>query len=188
VDASDTVETDTAEALGDAVAVANRAILNEARARSKQHGMGTTCTAVIVRPGMLTVAQVGDSRAYLLHEGNLCPLTKDQSLARELQDAGVLTADQARTFPMRNVLSQALGTKPAVEPVISEHTLAPGDRLLLCSDGLHGVVSDPQIKAALDHAGQLTDATKALVDSALAAGGSDNVTVVVAEYRAPAHS
>jgi len=188
VDASDTVETDTAEALGDAVAVANRAILNEARARSKQHGMGTTCTAVIVRPGTLTVAQVGDSRAYLLHDGKLCALTKDQSLVRELQDAGVLTADQARTFPMRNVLSQALGTKAAVEPVISEHALAAGDRLLLCSDGLHGAVSDPQIKDALNQAGQLADATKALVDSALAAGGSDNVTVVVAEYRAPAHS
>lgn len=186
VGAGGTAEADAAEALGDAVAVANRAILNEARARPKQEGMGTTCTAVIVRPGTLTVAQVGDSRAYLLHEGKLRPLTKDQSLARELQDAGVLTADQARTFPMRNVLSQALGTKPAVAPVISEHPLAPGDRLLICSDGLHGSVPDTQIKTALDQAGGLTNATKALVDSALAAGGSDNVTVVVAEYRATA--
>lgn len=184
VDAGGAVSADPGEALGDAVAVANRAIFHEAQIRPKQRGMGTTCTAAIVLPGSLTVAQVGDSRAYLLRDGKLRSLTKDQSLAVQLLDAGVLTPDQARSFPRRHVLLQALGPKTAVEPVISEYKLSPGDLVLLCSDGLHGPVSEGDIEAALNAAGDLTETTKALVDSALAAGGPDNVTVVVAEYRA----
>jgi protein phosphatase len=172
------------ESLETAVAVANRAILDEADQRPEERGMGTTCTAAIVTPGALTVAQVGDSRAYLLRDGRLQPLTTDQSLAAELVAAGVLNAEEARNFPHRSVLRQALGSKGLVQPVISEYSLVPGDRLLLCSDGLHDPVPDSEIRDALSRAADLTGAAQTLVDRALAAGGPDNITVVVADYRA----
>jgi PPM family protein phosphatase len=184
VAAGDVVSEHPQEALGDAVAVANRAILNDAQTEPRHRGMGTTCTAAIVLPGTLTVAQVGDSRAYLLRDGRLWSLTKDQSLANELLARGVLTPDQMGSFSHRNVLLQALGVKTAVEPVISQYNLKPGDRVLLCSDGLHGLISDAEIQGHLKDAGDFTGITKSLVDHALAAGGDDNVTVVVAEYRA----
>jgi serine/threonine protein phosphatase PrpC len=174
---------DPGGSLHHAVDLANRAILHEAEVRPEERGMGTTCTAAIVMPGRLTVAQVGDSRAYLLRGGTLYALTKDQSLAAQLVDSGALSAADVRTFPHRNVLLQALGSKTAVEPVISDYELLPGDRVLLCSDGLHGPVSDPDILADLMNAGDLTSTTHALVDRALAAGGPDNVTVVLADYR-----
>lgn len=183
VDAGDDVSAHPQAALGDAVVVANRAILNEAKARPSRRGMGTTCTAAIVLPRSLTVAQVGDSRGYLLRDGKLWLLTKDQSLANQLLDAGVLTAQQVSSFPYRHVLSQALGTRSAVEPVISQYHLALGDRVLLCSDGLHGTISDADIQNALASEGDLSSTAQSLVDRALAAGGDDNVTVVVAEYR-----
>jgi protein phosphatase len=171
-----------AKALHQAVAVANRAILDEVKVRPEEHGMGTTCTAAVVMPGRLTVAQVGDSRAYLLRAGALHLLTKDQSLAAQLVDFGVLKPDEVSTFGFRNVILQALGAK-TLKPVISEFSLLPGDRLLLCSDGLHGPVPDSEIREILSKSSDLADVTRALVDRALAAGGPDNVTVVVAEYR-----
>ncbi|MBC8133653.1 MAG: serine/threonine-protein phosphatase, partial [Deltaproteobacteria bacterium] len=183
VDAGDEVAAHPESALGDAVAVANRAIFKEAKTRPSRRGMGTTCTAAIVLPGTLTVAQVGDSRAYLLRDGKLWSLTKDQSLAIQLLDAGVLTAEQLGSFSHRHVLSQALGTRTAVDPVISQYHLVPGDRVLLCSDGLHGIISDADIQTALTDAGDLSSTAQSLVDRALAAGGDDNVTVVVAEYQ-----
>jgi serine/threonine protein phosphatase PrpC len=182
----DTVSAHPGEALDDAVTRANRAILKDVQTQPQRRGMGTTCTAAIVLPGTLTIAQVGDSRAYLLRDGKLSSLTKDQSLAVQLLEQGVLTPEQMSSFRHRNVLMQALGTQTAVEPVISQIQLSPGDRVLLCSDGLHGIISEADIQAALgDKKGDLTSITKTLVDRALAAGGDDNVTVVVAEYRSP---
>lgn len=186
VEAGDAVAEDPEEALEEAVAVANRAILTNAQSRPQRRGMGTTCTAAIVLPGSLTVAQVGDSRAYLLRAGQLWSLTRDQSLAAQLVEQGALTPAQVSSFPQRNVLLQALGTKTDVEPVISQYQLWSGDRVLLCSDGLHGLVSEADIRTALAQSDDLTSTTKTLVDQALAAGGSDNVTVVVAEYRTSA--
>jgi protein phosphatase len=183
VDAGDTVSAHPEAALDDAVALANRAILKDVQTQPQRRGMGTTCTAAIVLPGSLTVAQVGDSRAYLLRDGELRSLTKDQSLAAQLLEQGVLTPDQMSSFRHRNILLQALGTQTAVQPVISQIHLSPGDRVLLCSDGLHGLISETDIQAALGDTGDLTRITKTLVDRALAAGGEDNVTVVVAEYR-----
>ena len=173
-----------AEALQHAVKVANRAILQEAKMRPEERGMGTTCTAAIVLPGRLTVAQVGDSRAYLLRGETLHTLTKDQSLAAQLVDFGVLKPEEVPTFQYRNIILQALGSKTPVKPVISDFELIPGDRVLLCSDGLHGPVPDTEIQAVLSSGGDLSSTTRALVARALEAGGPDNVTVVVAEYRA----
>jgi serine/threonine protein phosphatase PrpC len=186
VAAGDEIAAHPGESLGDAVAVANRAILKEARVEPTKRGMGTTCTAAIVLPDTLTIAQVGDSRAYLLRDNELVSLTKDQSLAAQLVEDGLLTPEQLLSFRYRNVLLQALGTTAAVEPVISQYRLRAGDRVLICSDGLHGLIPESQIKNALSARGDLTSTIKALVNLALEAGGDDNVTAVVAEYGAPA--
>jgi serine/threonine protein phosphatase PrpC len=167
--------------LKSAVEGANRAILDEAKAHPEEHGMGTTCTAAVFGPNHVSLAQVGDSRAYLLRDGRLTLLTRDQTMATQMVDAGLLNPDQVAHFPYRHVLVQALGTQGRVLPVITDLTLKERDRVLLCSDGLHGPVSDEAIAAILKVAGDVGHAARALIAAALAAGGPDNVTVVVAE-------
>jgi PPM family protein phosphatase len=168
-------------ALKRAVAEANQTILAEAQVHPEERGMGTTCTAAIALPDRLAVAQVGDSRAYLMRDRRLQALTRDQTLAANLVDAGVLKPAEVRRFPYRHVLAQALGPVAEVEPVISEVELREGDRVLLCSDGLHGPVPDETIARILAEASDVAEASRALIEAALAAGGPDNVTVVVAD-------
>jgi protein phosphatase len=170
-----------ASALKSAVAGANGAILDEVKAHPEEKGMGTTCTAAVFAPDHLAVAQVGDSRAYLLRDGQLELLTRDQTLASQLVDTGALAPEQVEHFPYRHVLSQALGTTAPLEPVITNVPLKEGDRVLLCSDGLHGPVPDDAITAILTVSGDTAEAARALIAAALAAGGPDNVTVVVAD-------
>jgi serine/threonine protein phosphatase PrpC len=160
---------------------ANRAILAEASAHPEDKGMGTTCTAAVFGLDHLSLAQVGDSRAYLLRGGRLELLTRDQTMASQLVDAGVLRPDQVDHFPYRHVLVQALGTAGRVQPVITDVPLQEGDRVLLCSDGLHGPVSDDAIASILSASGDPAAAAQALIAAALASGGPDNVTVVVAD-------
>jgi PPM family protein phosphatase len=167
-------------ALKSAVEGANRAILETVRAHPEDKGMGTTCTAAVFGPSQVSVAQVGDSRAYLLHAGRLSLLTRDQTMAAELVDAGLLEPDQVARFPYRHVLAQALGTNGRVQPVITDVALEEGDRVLLCSDGLYGPVPDDAIASILRASEDPADAAKALITAALAAGGPDNVTAVVA--------
>src|SRR6185437_1643576 len=124
--------------LTSAICSANGAVLAEAQARPETRGMGTTCTAAIVLPDRLFVAQVGDSRAYLLRDGCLELLTRDQTIAHQLLESGILRPEDVGTFIHRHVLMQAVGTRSTIEPIISESRLRPGDRILLCSDGLHG--------------------------------------------------
>jgi protein phosphatase len=161
---------------------ANRAILAEANAHPEDKGMGTTCTAAVFGLDHLSLAQVGDSRAYLLRGGRLELLTRDQTMASQLVEAGVLRPDQVEHFPYRHVLVQALGTTGRVQPVITDVPLQEGDRVLLCSDGLHGPVSDDSIASILKTApDDPAAAAQALIAAALASGGPDNVTVVVAD-------
>jgi len=169
------------ESLKHAVLDANQAVLDEAKAKPEERGMGTTCTAAIVLPNRLIVGQVGDSRAYLFRNGELHPLTRDQSLVSQMMDQGLLDAEQARRSPYRNVLLQALGGHTRLDPVVTEFDVRPGDRLLLCSDGLHGPVTDARIAELVGTTRDLTAAARALIAEALAAGGPDNVTVVVAD-------
>jgi serine/threonine protein phosphatase PrpC len=164
-----------------AVLGANQAILAEAKAHPEERGMGTTCTAAIVSPDRLTIAQVGDSRAYLLRDKRLRVLTRDQSMAEGLVDSGALKPDEVERSPLRHVLVQALGTHSKIQPVITDEQMRAGDRVLLCSDGLHGVVSDETIAAILSGTRDVAEVPKALIAAALAAGGPDNVTVVVAD-------
>jgi protein phosphatase len=164
-----------------AVKKANSAILANVRAHPEDHGMGTTCTAAVFGPDHLSVAQVGDSRAYLLRGGKLSLLTRDQTMATDLLDAGVLKPEELHTFRYRHVLSQALGTDGRLKPVITDVELREGDRVLLCSDGLHGPVSDSTIASILKDSSDAAHATHALINAALDAGGPDNVTAVVAD-------
>jgi PPM family protein phosphatase len=176
-----TVTEHPVESLKHAVLDANQAVLDEAKANPEERGMGSTCTAAIVLPTRLVVGQVGDSRAYLFRDGQLRALTRDQSVASQLLAAGVLSDEQARKSPYRNVLLQALGGSTPLEPVITEVDLRAGDRLLLCSDGLHGPVRHERIAEIVATTPDLTAAAKALIAEALRAGGPDNVTVLVAD-------
>ncbi len=169
------------ESLKSAVTGANGAVLAEAKAHPATRGMGTTCTAAIVLPDRLIVAQVGDSRAYLLRDGRLQRLTRDQTMADEMVRIGALRPEDVRTYPHRNVLLQAVGTQSTIQPKESEVRLRRGDRILLCSDGLHGPVPDHEIAEILGAAADINRAARELIQAALKAGGPDNVTVIVAD-------
>ena len=172
-----------AEALAKALGEAHQAILEYAEVHPDAQGMGTTCTAALVREGDLWLAQVGDSRAYLFRDGVLERLTEDQTLHAQLMRDGVMTPEEAAAMPGGNIILQALGARKAVSPVVSDQPkkLLPGDLLLLCSDGLHGYVAEKEIAAVLT-SGPPGAACRALIDRANAAGGFDNVSVGVFRF------
>ncbi|MCI8468359.1 MAG: Stp1/IreP family PP2C-type Ser/Thr phosphatase [Eggerthellaceae bacterium] len=170
-----------AEALGQAVEEANLAIIRGAREGVGREGMGTTCTAALLENERLVIAQVGDSRAYLLHQGRLQQLTRDHSLMADLIEAGQITPAEARVHPQRSVITRALGSDPRTVPDLFEINVETGDRLLLCSDGLSGMVEDDQIEAIMNRTADPQRCAAQLVNEAVANGGYDNVTVVVAD-------
>jgi PPM family protein phosphatase len=168
------------ERLAQAVWAGNDAVLRRAAEDSALEGMGTTVTAAAVIDGQVVLAHVGDSRAYLLREGRLERLTDDHTPVEEAVRAGQITAEAARTHPYRNMLSRAVGLDEEVDvDVVAPQPLQPGDRLLLCSDGLSGPVDDPQIGAVLARSDDPDEACRELVQAALDGGGPDNITVVV---------
>jgi len=144
-------------------------------------GMGATLTAVLVLGTNAYIAEIGDSRAYLLRAGRLFPLTRDQSLVQRLVDNGSLTRQQADTCEYKNVILQAMGIKPDVVVALNRLPLRRGDRFLLCSDGLSGKVSDDEMEAVMVASEALESACTKLIDMALQRGGEDNVTVLLAE-------
>ncbi len=167
------------EALGHAVEEANLAILHAASSGVGREGMGTTCTAAMLCDEKLSIAQVGDSRAYLLHEGTLQQLTRDHSVVADLVESGEISPAEARTHQWRSYITRALGLDPYTHPDLYELTIGAGDRLMLCTDGLHSMVPDARIEQVLCSVADPQECADALVDEALAAGGSDNVTVIV---------
>ena len=130
----------------------------------------------------LVVAQIGDSRCYVLRDGKLAQVTKDQSLAWQLIEAGAMTAEEAKAFEHANIILQALGVQERVEVVLSQVSLRRGDIALLCSDGLHGPVSDEEMLAVLIGEPNLQKAGEALIQKALDRDGPDNITVVLARF------
>lgn len=163
---------------------AHEALMAQGRSEPDQKGMGSTVTAARNLGRMLQVAHVGDSRAYLLRDGELTRLTRDHTYVQMLVDCGRLTRDAAERSPSRHVLVNAVGGVNDDVYVDVQHVpLASGDRLLLCSDGLTDLVDDETIRTLLLEAATAEQACRVLVDRALAAGGRDNVTVVVATYR-----
>jgi protein phosphatase len=177
-----------AELLREAIAAANDVILEEARRDPRLEGMGTTLTALLVRDGKAWLGHVGDSRAYLLRDGELHQLSEDHSLVGEMVRSGLLSPEAARSHPEKNVLYKALGTTSDVEPTVWQAglDLRPGDVLLVCSDGLTDLVPDAAIATSLEQHEPL-DACRDLLQQAMEAGGYDNVTVGVfrvAEFEA----
>jgi protein phosphatase len=175
-----------AKALGRAVRQANSAVISAAEQGRGRSGMGTTLTAVMIDGTRLAVAHVGDSRAYLLHYGELQQLTDDHSLVADLVRQGRLTSEESRVHPNRSVITRALGSDPDMLADTFEAEAADGDRLLLATDGLTSMVPDDEIARMLAAAPTPDDAVASLIDAALDAGGNDNVTVVVADIGRPA--
>ena len=172
--------TDAGGALRDAITTANTRLREMAAADNHLHGMGTTVTAMLADGDRMVLAHIGDSRAYLLRQGRLTQLTRDHTYVQQLVDEGRITEDEVGTHPQRSMITRAVDGREAAGPDITEHEVQPGDRLLICSDGLSGVVRDTTLEEVLG-AGTPQDAVDALVDLALRGGAPDNVTVVVAD-------
>lgn len=169
------------EALGAVVEAANLEIMRAARDGRGKKGMGTTCTAAMLRGEHLIIAQVGDSRCYLLHEGKLQQLTRDHSYVADLVEQGAITKDYARIHPDRSKITRALGTDPNMVADLYEINVSSGDRILLCSDGLYSMVIDDDIEHILARERDPQKAADKLVKEANGWGGHDNVTVVVVD-------
>lgn len=170
-----------AKALGRAVRSANRAVIEAAREGYGRSGMGTTLTAAIVEGTRISVAHVGDSRAYVYHDGVLEPITFDHSMVADMVRQGTLTETAAREHPQRSIITRALGSDLNMYADTFEVDAQPGDRLLLCSDGLTSMLTDRQISDVLSSYRDPNSTTRALIDAANAAGGHDNISVVVVD-------
>jgi protein phosphatase len=157
-------------------------IFNEARADRTRRGMGTTSTVAALLDSRLFIAQVGDSRAYLLRGDSLVQVTRDQSLVNQLIEAGQLTEEEAETFEHNNIILQALGTAETVQVDLTYVDLRRGDTLLMCSDGLSGMIRADDIRSVLLSMQEPLEACKLLTEKANQAGGHDNITVIVVRF------
>ena len=180
---------DVPTAIARAIEAANHEVWSQASSHPEWSGMGTTCTLLAIREGAALVGHVGDSRAYLVRGKRAHMVTRDHSLVAELVERGQLTEDQARIDPRRNVVTRSVGVAPDIEVDVTAagDALHPGDTLVLCSDGLHGVVSDAEI-ADMVSSEAPEEACRRLIALANERGGPDNITVAIAhlEGRAPA--
>lgn len=167
------------ELLGRAVAEANRAIIRAAHEGLGREGMGTTMTAAILEGERLVIAQVGDSRAYLLHNGKLQQLTRDHSLMADMIEAGQLTMEEARYHPNRSVITRALGSDPHMLADLYELNVEAGDKLLICSDGLTTMLVDSTIEDIMGRTDDPQRCASTLVSEANSTGGFDNTTTIV---------
>lgn len=156
--------------------------VREAGARPGRHGMGATLTTALLRGTTAYLGQVGDSRAYLLRDGAITQITKDQSYVQEKVDEGELTPEEAERSPEKNLVSQVMGQSKPLDVALGRIELREGDVLLLCSDGLTNAIDEDTIRQLAT--GSFDRAAKALVDAANDAGGPDNVTVVLAKIEA----
>jgi serine/threonine protein phosphatase PrpC len=175
-----------------ALNAASSAVHSEAQARRDRKGMGTTAVACLVVDGddgpnakKAIIAHVGDSRAYLLRDRRLTPLTRDHTVVAELMAQGAISAQEAETHLYKNVLSRNLGAKAETRADLAEVALQAGDRLLLCSDGLHGFASHDALQYLVGSNEPPEQVARDLIDAALRGGGGDNVTAVVIEAGAP---
>ena len=170
-----------AEGLTAAVEAANYNVMKAPRQGIGRDGMGTTLTAAMLEGERLLIAQVGDSRAYLLHKGHLQQITRDHSLMADLIEAGQITPEEARVHPNRSVITRAISSDIHMRPDIYELNVDAGDRILLCSDGLSSMISNNAIESIMRRQSDAQHCADELVTAALENGGADNVTVVVAD-------
>jgi serine/threonine protein phosphatase PrpC len=179
-------DADMRAALLDSVEIANRAVWQAATSTPDYAGMGTTLVVAVFRGDKAWLGHIGDSRAYRLRHGHLEQLTRDHSLLQEQIDAGLITEEQAAYSMHKNLVTRAVGVDEAVDLEIHEHTLEAGDVLLMCSDGLSDMLADGQIMQSLQTLqanDSLADAGSTLVQSANAAGGRDNIAVILARAK-----
>lgn len=169
------------ERLKTAAETANERIWNQSQSNLELSGMGATLTAVLVQGTTAYIAQVGDSRAYLVRGERIKQLTKDQSLAQMLVDSGAIKPEQINSVP-QNVIMQALGTQPVVKVAMTAVGLYRNDSLVICSDGLSNKVSSDELREAAGETEDLTEACRALIAKANERGGEDNITVVIARF------
>ena len=167
------------EALARVIREANRRIHDRSRSDEQAAGMGTTCTAAYVGESEVTIAHVGDSRAYLWRDGELTRLTRDHSLVGELVARGKLTEEQAEAHPQRSVITRALGPEREVQVDVESFAARGGDVYLLCSDGLTSMIHEPGVRPVLERMTELDRAGRELIAAANDAGGRDNITVIL---------
>lgn len=173
----------TQDMLRTCIEEAHKTIFSQAQNSAILKGMGTTLTAALIDKTTLNVGQVGDSRAYLIRNQSIKQLTNDHSLVAEQIRMGLITPDEASHHPARNIITRALGTKEKVEPDFYTFPLEPDDRILMCSDGLHGVVEDARTLELTLAAPNAAAACIRLVEEANANGGPDNITVVIVHIK-----
>jgi serine/threonine protein phosphatase PrpC len=172
-----------ANRLKTAVRLANSQVFQTADSREELTGMGTTVVAALVAGPVMTLCSAGDSRCYLVRGGDLQQLTQDDSWVSAALGEGILNSDDVERHPLRNVITKAVGARDSIDLEVLEQRLEPGDLVLLCSDGLHGMVNDEKIgRLLLSDPGSLEELSQRLVDAANEAGGRDNVTVVLLRY------
>lgn len=180
----ETTKHPNAEALTEAFVEANRRVYEAASRNNELEGMGTTLVAALQAGPRLYIASVGDSRAYAYNGHELAPITEDQTWVNEVgRKALGLEEGNLKTHPMRHVLTMAIGVGPDVRVHSYELTPEPGTLVLLCSDGLHGVVDPQTIQKELSGNGSLEAKCRRLIDAAKAAGGPDNITAVLLETK-----
>ena len=168
-----------AKGIADAVRKGNRAVHDRAESDESLQGMGTTMTAVVISGDTAFIAHVGDSRCYLIRGGTITQLSRDHTLVARMVSEGRLTPEQAEAHPQRSVLTRALGADKDVDVDESRITVMDGDRLLLCSDGLTGMLSDEEIREYVAGGSDLDEICRRLIDAANERGGLDNITVVL---------
>jgi PPM family protein phosphatase len=178
---SDRPGTDLVNALAEAVAVANMRLQELIISDPATEGMGTTLTALMWSDGHAAICHIGDSRAYLLRNGQFYQITHDHTLVQSLVDEGKITEDDVATHPHRSLLLRALDGRTIAEPDLSSHETMAGDRYLLCSDGLSGVVTEQTLHQTLSSVWDPEKAALQLVELAIRGGGPDNITVIVAD-------
>lgn len=166
------------ELLAVSIRRANDAVYRSAGDNAWKKGMGTTITAFLFKEDFLWVANVGDSRALLLRDGKLSKLTSDHSLVQELIDGGGISEQDAASHPRRNVLTRALGIGPRVEADIYEYRVAPGDRFLICTDGLSGFVNKQRLAQVMALPADAEEIVRLLLQEAIRAGSNDNITMI----------
>lgn len=169
--------------LKDAIVLANQSVYEAAQSSPQFRGMGTTIVAVLLTGNLVSIAHIGDSRVYLVRGGGLEQLTDDHSVVMEQVRKELISREEAAQSRIKNVLTKALGIAPDVEPDLHEMTLFEDDLLLLCSDGLHGMVDDEEILKIVTSSADTAAVCDALVARALENGGGDNVTVVLGSIR-----
>ena len=175
---SDAGETNEAM-LAEGMCLANDQVLNAAAGNSTYEGMGTTAVAACVVDSSIVFGNVGDSRIYLMRGGSLQQLTNDDSWVSKVLPADAIGSEEAARHPMRHVLTKVIGLREDMEPTVGSSPFATGDTMLLCSDGLHGVVNDEAIAAQLRRSDGVQEIASELVERALSSGSTDNITAVV---------